>query len=119
MKNLINKIVEGEQNKMICKRKPNELVKKVIFNGTHTVVLWSDGIKTIVNCNEGDEFDKEKGIALCFMKRFCGNTGAFNEILKKFAYDEELNEDSLIPITTDEVYKMGLIIGADQKLTIK
>lgn len=28
------------------------------------------------------KYDAEKGIALCFMKKMCGNTSNYNEILK-------------------------------------
>ena len=41
-------------------------IKKVIFNGPCTIVLWSDGDKTIVRC-DNEDFDKEKGLALCYM----------------------------------------------------
>ena len=45
-------------------------VKKVIFNNPATIVFWSDGTKTVVKCQEGDTFDQEKGLALCFMKKY-------------------------------------------------
>lgn len=41
----------------------------VIFQGTHTVVVWDDGEKTVVNCFD-EEFDKEKGLAMALAKRF-------------------------------------------------
>ena len=34
------------------------------------------------------ENDKEKAVAMCFMKRFMGNTGKYNNVFKKFI-DEE------------------------------
>lgn len=48
-------------------------VKKIIFNPPATVVIWEDGTKTIVKCTENDEYDAEKGLALCYMKRVCGS----------------------------------------------
>ena len=57
--------------------------KEIIFNYPATIVNWKDGTKTVVRCQEGDEFDPEKGIALCFMKKALGNKGNFNNILKK------------------------------------
>lgn len=59
-------------------------VKKVIFNNPATIVIWTDGVKTVVKCQKGDTFDREKGIALCFMKRAMGNKGDFNNILKQW-----------------------------------
>lgn len=61
-------------------------VKNIYLNkekGT-TVVVWNDGSKTKVKCQDGEEFDSEKGIALCFMKKACDNRACFNEILKKY-----------------------------------
>lgn len=54
-------------------------------NGT-TTVKWKDGTITTVKCGEDDVFDKEKGVALCFMKKRMGNNGSFNEILKEWCY---------------------------------
>lgn len=61
-------------------------IKKVFFNNPVTVVLWEDGTKTIVRCAEGDKYDLEKGLALCFMKKALGNNGDFNDIFKKEIY---------------------------------
>ena len=58
--------------------------KKIIFNGPATIVLWNDGTKTVVKCQDGDTFDQEKGIALCFMKKSLGNKSNFNNIIKKY-----------------------------------
>lgn len=45
--------------------------KKVIFNPPATIVIWEDGEKTVVKCMKGDDYDAEKGLALCFMKKAC------------------------------------------------
>lgn len=69
-------------------------IDQVWFNpakGT-TVVRWTDGSKTMVRCQEGESFDKEKGLALCYMKRTLGNKGSFNETLKKWCPIEEIKE---------------------------
>lgn len=69
-------------------------IDQVWFNpakGT-TVVRWTDGSKTMVRCQEGEPFDKEKGLALCYMKRTLGNKGSFNETLKKWCPIEETEE---------------------------
>lgn len=54
----------------------------IIINPPATIVKWDDGTKTVVRCQPNDEYDPEKGIALCFMKKMCGNKSAYNEILK-------------------------------------
>lgn len=64
-------------------------VKKVIFHDPATVVYWIDGTKTVVKCSGGDEYDPEKGVLLCFMKRMFGNKGRFNDTLKKWVESYE------------------------------
>lgn len=59
-------------------------IEKVIFNYPATIVFWKDGTKTVVKCQYGETFDEEKGIALCFMKKYFDNKGYFNDIFKKY-----------------------------------
>lgn len=67
-------------------------IKKVIFNNPATIVYWSDGTKTVVKCQDGDTFDKEKGLAIAICKRFLGTNKSksnFNDIFKKWCDSEE------------------------------
>ena len=57
-------------------------VKEVIFNDPATIVFWSDNTKTVVKCQAGEKFDKEKGLALCYMKKTLGNTGNYYTTMK-------------------------------------
>lgn len=58
--------------------------KKVIFSGPATTILWNDGTKTTVKCQEDAEyFDEEKGIAMCYLKKMFGNKGNYNNIFRK------------------------------------
>lgn len=59
-------------------------IKQVIFNGPATVVIWSDDVKTVVKCQEGDIFDREKGISMAICKRLYGNESNFNNLIKKW-----------------------------------
>lgn len=63
-------------------------VKKVIFNDPATIVIWGDGSKTVVKCQNGEKFDKEKGLALCYMKKACGNKSNFNNVFKDWIKPE-------------------------------
>lgn len=67
-------------------KRPDDRIKQVIFNKEKrtTVVLWYDGQKTIIKQQDGDVWDEEKALALCYMKRVLGNRGSFNETLKKY-----------------------------------
>lgn len=57
-------------------------IKKLISNNPATVILWEDGTKTMAKCQEGDEFDFEKGVLICSLKKLIGNK-ATNELLKR------------------------------------
>ena len=61
-----------------------EDIEKVIFNDPATIVCWKDGTKTVVKCQDGDVYDKEKGLAMCVAKKFFGNKGNFNKVFNKF-----------------------------------
>lgn len=60
-----------------------DYVKKVYFNQPYTIVIWSDGTKTIVKCAEDCKYDKYTGLTTCFLKKFMGDCG-FSKF-KKFA----------------------------------
>lgn len=64
-------------------------IDKVIFNGPATIVFWCDGSKTVVKCGSNDVFDKEKGIAMCFVKKIYGNKGCYNNVFKPWIGEEE------------------------------
>ena len=64
--------------------RPDDGLNRIIFNEGVTIAIWKDGTKTVIRCQEGDTFDKEKAIALCYMKKALGNRGSFNETLKKW-----------------------------------
>lgn len=59
-------------------------IKNVIFNEPATIVYWADGTKTVVKCQEGDTYDKEKGLAMCFVKKLKSNKSYFNDVFKKW-----------------------------------
>lgn len=59
-------------------------IKNVHFNDPMTIVLWEDGTKTIVKCQDGDVYSEELGLAMCIAKKALGNKGNFNEVFKKW-----------------------------------
>lgn len=77
-------------------------ITKVIFNNPATIVFWRDGSKTVVKCNPEDIFDPEKGLAMACMKKLFGNHGFYNDIFRKWLF-EEGNEKSLYPKHPNDV----------------
>ena len=101
-----NKMFKKENKKMDIKlyecgtfvggvvKKPQDLIKNVIFSGPCTIVQWSDGDKTIVRC-ENEDFDKEKGLAMAIVKKLFGTNESksnYNAIFKKWIQEEEVPE---------------------------
>ena len=69
----------------------NYRIKDVIFSGPCTIVLWKDGAKTIVRC-ENEFFDREKGLAMAICKKVLGtnNSGSnYYDIFKKYCVEED------------------------------
>lgn len=59
-------------------------IKKVIFNNPATIILWNDGTKTVVKCNERDTYDPEKGFAMGISKKVLGSYYGFKREMKKW-----------------------------------
>ena len=80
--------------------KPNNTnlpgIKDVIFNEPATIVLWADGTKTVVKCQEGEGYDPEKGLAMAISKKALGNKGNYCEVFKKWLPDEEEVNDGRV-----------------------
>lgn len=85
-------------------------INNVIFNDPATIVLWSDGTKTVVKCQDDDVFDPEKGLAMAISKKALGNKGNYCNELKKWLPKEEEKKANVIfePI----VPSSGLFSGA-------
>ena len=73
---------------------PIPQIKNVIFNYPATIVFWNDDTKTVVKCDERDQFDPEKGITMAFFKKMHGNIGHYFEEIKKWAkkYEDKENK---------------------------
>lgn len=69
-------------------------IKKVIFNDPATIVYWFDGTKTVVKA-ENEDYDPEKGLAMCICKKVLGNKGNYYEVFKKWLPEESESDRSL------------------------
>ena len=58
-------------------------IKKVKFNPPATIVFWTDNTKTVVKC-KGEDYDPEKGLAMCICKKVLGDKGNYYEVFKKW-----------------------------------
>lgn len=72
----------------------DSIISRVIFNDPATIILWSDGTKTIAKTHSDDAFDPEKGFVVACAKKLLGNGGAFRKELAKWisVEDKQLNK---------------------------
>ena len=72
----------------------DSIISRVIFNDPTTIIMWSDGTKTIAKTHGDDAFDPEKGFAVACAKKLLGNGDAFRtEFAKWTPVDKEPNID--------------------------
>ena len=81
--------------------KPTDFtVKEVIYNDPAVIVYWKDGTKTVATA-QNEEYDPEKGLAMCFAKKALGNSykgmGRFKRLLKK-ALKKKPEEDCTLVV---------------------
>ena len=71
-------------------------IKKVIFSGDKTIILWDDKTKTIVSCGENDNYDHYAGFCAAVVKKLYGSTSKAKKILHHNMVDQNANtEDKL------------------------
>lgn len=63
-------------------------IEKVIFNNPATIILWTDGSKTVVKCQPGDIYSKEVGFITAYLKKLLGNDNTFNKEINKWVPKE-------------------------------
>ncbi len=85
-------------------------IKNVIFNDPATIVFWEDGTKTVVKCQDGDEFDPEKGLAMAIAKKAYGNKGSYCNKMKKWLPKEE-------PVDTNSILRLADLSGENLSVT--
>ena len=64
-------------------------VKKIIKNGPATIVFWTDGTKTIVKLQDGDQDDIYAAFTAALAKKIFGSTSKVRKIIKKALKESE------------------------------
>lgn len=60
------------------------LLDKSFFSGPKTIVIWSDGSKTIVSCSKDDTYEGYAGFCAAVAKKMFGSTSQIRESSKKY-----------------------------------
>jgi hypothetical protein len=77
-------------------------IKQVIFNDPATIVIWADGEKTVVKCQNGEPYDPEKGLAMAITKRALGNKGNYFDEIKKWTKKYKPKEAPVPGISSEQ-----------------
>lgn len=72
----------SEMEEFIMKKTLPE-IKKVIYSGNKTIVLWADNTKTIVSCREGETFDQYMGFCAAVTKKLFSSTSKIKKTIEK------------------------------------
>lgn len=56
-------------------------VKEIIYHDAATIVYWTDGTKTVVKCNENDEYSEYSGFVAAVAKKMYGGANAINRLI--------------------------------------
>ena len=86
-------------------------IRKVIFNDPATIVLWSDGTKTVVKCGPEDSFNMEKGLAMAIVKKMAGNDNRFHKVFKQYTKKKKKEPGSVGSIS-------DIMVGLNQAAAI-
>ena len=78
------------------------MIENCWFGTDTTTILWTDGTKTTVKCQDEDYLDDEKGVLACIAKKAYGNTGKFNNYVSKAI---EQGEDNFLKMCNRKMKK--------------
>lgn len=67
-----------------ARRRGIPAITNVIFNDPATIVFWMDGTKTVVKAQDGEAFDKEKGLAMAIAKKSISDKGNYYDEFKRW-----------------------------------
>lgn len=70
-------------------------IVQVIFNEPATIIIWSNGEKTVVKTQDGEPFDREKGFLMAIAKFLADNKGNYYELIKKYCQTEIEEKESV------------------------
>lgn len=82
---VIGKTLEEKGIKVPLPGPKKASINKIIFNGPATIVMWTDGTKTIVRCNDDSETidDREKAVFAACAKKLLGTNATGSNYLDR------------------------------------
>ena len=88
--------------------------KEIIYNDAATIVYWTDGTKTVVKCNENDEYSEYAGFVAAVAKKMYGGANAINRLIdsKKVVHGNGLGQ----PFRSEKTFE-DVLSEAAKKVT--
>ena len=86
--------------------------KKGVFT-----VVWMDGTNTMIHIQDGDTWDDEKALAMCFVKKLYENKGKFNDIFTKVMSEKIKYIGTRDEVEVKSTSKIAESVKAAQKAT--
>ena len=85
-------------------------VKEIIYHDAATIVYWTDGTKTVVKCNENDEYSEYAGFVAAVAKKMYGGANAINRLIdsKKVVHGNGLRQPFRPKTTLEEIFDNAL-----------
>ena len=85
-------------------------VKEIIYHDAATIVYWTDGTKTVVKCNENDEYSEYAGFVAAVAKKMYGGANAINRLIdsKKVIRGNGLCQPFRPKTTLEEIFDNAL-----------
>lgn len=116
-------IYQMKKEKKFTERGTDEMkkldVEKIIFNGPKTIVLWTDGTKTIVSMSKDEaKFDPEAAFCAAYTKKMFGSNSKIKRVIEQKSNIKKWKELNEVP--EDQLYKLGLRalgLGEDMDIT--
>ena len=101
------------------KSKPSKLpgIKTVHFSGPVTAVIWADGTKSLVRCNN-ENVDYEKGLAMAIAKKALGTNMSgsnYYDIFKKYLPEDKAEPKKKKTAKTEETPKKKKTMKGDKQ----
>lgn len=69
-------------------------IDRLIYNGNKTIIIWTDGDKTIVSCGESECFDHYAGFCAAVVKKVFGSTSAAKKVMNTLAKDFQYSQSN-------------------------
>lgn len=105
-------LISKKTNKKTYNKRIFSEIKDIIINDPATIILWKDGTKTVVKCQNEDIFDPGTGIAMAILKKLYGNSGFYKDIFEPAIEKYELKKSL-------EKSKKHVATKKEKKYTVK